>query len=113
MLVVGWGITGLVNWRLAGLQGAIRSGKVRPLRELIGDADFYGQAHFGLNYAEARYLMLYLQEKGLLKKFYRDFRDHVEMDPTGIGSLERLVGPGKLEAFEREWKRWVMGLRFG
>jgi len=106
-------ITGLVNWRLAGLQEAIKQGKLRPLRVMIADDDFYGAARVGVNYAEARYLMLYLQEKGLLQEFYRRFRDHAKTDPTGINTLEAMVGDGQFPAFEQEWRRWVMKLRFG
>jgi hypothetical protein len=105
-------IRGLVNWRLPGLQKAIKAGTLRPLEELIGDAKFYREDLVGVNYAEARYLMLYLQEKGLLRRYYRAFRDHVGEDSTGLATLKQVIGPKELGAFEKEWREWVMTLRF-
>ncbi len=51
-------IVGLPNWRLPGLQKAIRRGKVRPLSDLCKTttSQFYDDDR-GTNYAEARYLM--------------------------------------------------------
>ena len=105
-------ITGLVNWRLPALQTAIRENKLSPLREMMKDDDFYNGDRVGINYAEARYLMLYLQEKGMLQRYYREFRDHAKSDPAGVKTLETMVGEGNFDAFEGEWKKWVMGLRF-
>ena len=104
---------GLENWRLPALQSAIRAGKLRPLAQLVADRDFYDPAKSGLNYAQARYLMMYLQEKGLLRAFYRRFRDHAADDPTGLNALRQTIAPLKLEAFETEWRAWVLKLRFG
>ena len=106
-------ITGHENWRLPALQKAIKAGTLQPLKELADDPDFYGDEHVGLNYAEARYLMFYLQEKGLLVRYYKTFRDAREEDTIGIKSLEKTIAPKKLEAFEKEWREWVMTLRFG
>jgi hypothetical protein len=106
-------IRGLPNWRLAGLQKTIRAGKLRPLTEMMADEDFYGEALVGVNYAQARYLMLYLQEHGLLQKYYKTFRDAVEEDATGVKALKKTLGREDLEAFDQEWRAWVLGLRFG
>ena len=105
-------ITGHENWRLPGLQRAIRAGTLRPLRELIEDADFYDEGRVGINYAQARYVLMYLQEKGLLAEYYRRFRDGAKGDPRGLKTLEAVAAPRGLGPFEREWRRWVMGLRF-
>jgi len=106
-------ITGHENWRLAGLQRAIREGELRPLRELIEDANFYDRANVGINYAQARYLLMYLQNKGLLPDYYKKFRANAERDPQGLKTLETIIGPKSLEQFETDWKKWVMALRFG
>jgi len=105
-------IMGLVNWRLPALQSAIRENKLRPLRDMMTDDDFYSPDHVGINYAQARYLMLYLQEKSLLPRYYRDFRDHAKSDPNGVKTLGAIVGEQNFDQFERDWKNWVMGLRF-
>lgn len=105
-------ITGHENWRLPSLQKAIRDKTLRPLSEMIGDADFYRTDMVGINYAQARYLMFYLQEKGLLRDYYRKFRDHHDDDPTGLESLKTIVAPQEIGPFETEWRAWVLTLHF-
>jgi hypothetical protein len=102
-------IIGLKNWRLSALQQAIRAGTLRSFQEMIDDPNFYGE-HVGLNYAQARYLLMYLQEKGQLQTFYREFRGNAKDDPTGVETLRKLVAPKDLPTFEREWQSWVLGL---
>ena len=105
-------ITGLANWRLPALQRAIRSKALRPLTELMRDESFYDRDRVALNYAQARYLLLYLQEKGLLEDYYARFRENVGDDPSGLETLKAVIGPQELEAFEVDWHRWVLRLRF-
>ena len=106
-------ITGQVNWRLPALQKAIRAGTLRPLKDLMNDPKFYRSDLVGLNYAQARYLMLYLQESRLLRQYYQQFRDHAADDPTGLKTLQKLVAPQSLDEFEKRWRGWVLGLRIG
>ena len=44
---------------------------------------------------------------------YVEFRDHHKDDPTGIESLKKVIGPQSLEEFEKDWRKWVLTLRFG
>lgn len=104
-------IKGHINWRLPALQKAIAEKTLRPLPELIADEDFYADDRVGLNYAQARYLMMYLQEKGLLTDYYARFRDGTEEDLQGLQTLRDLVAPQTLEELEREWRAWVMALK--
>jgi hypothetical protein len=105
-------IRGLENWRLPALQRAIRDKKLRPLQEMIEDDEFYGDKHVGLNYAQARYLLMYLQEQGKLADFYHKLREGQAEDKTGLKTLEALIEPKSLAEFEKGWRGWVMGLRF-
>ena len=105
-------ITGHENWRLPALQKAIRAGTLRPLKELIEDPHFYRNDLVGPNYAQARYLLFFLQEKHLLRDYYREFRDHATEDPTGLLTLQKLVAPQDLPQFEQQWRQWVLGLKF-
>lgn len=105
-------IKGHENWRLAGLQKAIKAEKLRPFSELIQDKQFYNAQLTGVNYAQARYLMFYLQEKGLLKTYYQSFRDNAKEDPTGLDTLKKLIAPQSLEDFETQWRKWVLTLEF-
>jgi hypothetical protein len=53
---------------------------------------------------------MYLQERGVLRKFYRTFTTNHASDPTGLESLKRVLGVRSLEGFEKEWRRWVLRL---
>ncbi len=105
-------IHGLPNWRLPALQKAIRANKLRPLRELLEDDHFYADDHVGPNYAQARYLLMYLQEGGKLAEFYKQLKAHQADDPSGLKTLETVVAPQSLEQFEKAWRSWVMTLKF-
>lgn len=107
-------IVGLTNWRLPGLQKAIQTGKAIPSFEELAAMDdhtFYDLDR-GTNYAEARYLMYWLQEHDLVRSFYARARDHKADDPTGYGSLVAILGGRDMVAFQAEWKEFVLGLHF-
>jgi hypothetical protein len=107
-------IVGLTNWRLAGLQRAIRQKAVPPFRKLTGTTteQFYGDPESGVYYAQARYLCYFLQERGKLQAFYRAFRDNVSTDPTGYQTLRKILGRGDMEKFQSEWEDFCLKLRF-
>ena len=63
--------------------------------------------------AQARYLGYYLQEKGLLVKFYREFRDHATTDPTGYDSLKRVLGVTDMDKFQKQWEKFILAIRTG
>jgi hypothetical protein len=107
-------IHGFTNWRLPGLQRALRSGKVPSFETLtsMNSNDFYSQDK-GTNYGQARYLCYYLQEKGLLVKFYQEFFAHQNDDPTGFKSLQKVLAEPDMAAFKTKWEKYVMELREG
>jgi hypothetical protein len=102
---------GLPNWRLLALQRAIRDDALRPMREMIADRAFGRGERVTLNYAQARYLLMYLQEQGLLRRYYAAFRAGVEEDPSGLQALCEVIEPLSLEQLETDWRQWVLGLR--
>ncbi len=85
-------VVGRLNWRLPGLQRAIRDGRTWSFDELfaLSADDFYARGT-GLETAEARYICYYLQEHGLLRSFYREFRAARARDPTGRETLLRVL----------------------
>jgi hypothetical protein len=151
-----WGYT---NWRLEGLQQAIKPEEPPPAepngkperksesqpkarsqedpgeKEEVADreppeqrpelpsfrtlcsttsAEFYG-ADPGTNYAQARYLCYYLQQRGLLGKYYHQFRRQVRQDPTGYETLKAVLGVADeagMAKFQDTWKAWVLQLRY-
>lgn len=106
-------IRGLTNWRLEGLQKAIKQKRTLPLGWLTHTTrnQFYNDDR-GLHYAQARYLCYYLQEMGLLTKFYRQFRAAAVKDPSGYDTLRSVLGEEHMAAFQAKWEQFVLGLRF-
>jgi hypothetical protein len=108
-------IHGYTNWRLGGLQEAIRKKRVPAFKALCSTTteEFY-QKDKGTNYAQARYLCYYLQQHELLQKFYRRFHAECKTDPTGYNTLKTVLGRTEQEmaAFQQEWEDDVLKLRF-
>lgn len=107
-------IRGYTNWRLSGLQAAIRHDEVPTFRALtaMNDEAFYDD-DTGTHYAAARYLLYYLQEEGLLVRYYHAFHAARRRDPTGYVTLMKTLGEDDMRSFEHRWAKWVLGLRFG
>jgi hypothetical protein len=104
-------IVGYTNWRLPGLQRAIRRGGLTGFRKLLAmDGRAFYDDPRGTNYAQARYLCYYLQEHGLLTRFYREFHSNRASDPTGFDTLKRVLGETDMDAFQKRWEKFVLGL---
>jgi hypothetical protein len=107
-------IVGLTNWRLPGLQRAVREGTVPPFEKLagMGSEEFrHGPGH-GVNYAAARYLCQYLQERGVLVRFYKAFVAAHDSDPTGYSTLQDVLDVDDMADFRRRWEDWILGLSY-
>jgi hypothetical protein len=72
-----------------------------------GDGAFYSSS---TGYAQARYLCLYLQENGLLHRYYDQFRAGAAADPTGYKTLVRVLGSPDMTRFEKDWQAWALAL---
>jgi hypothetical protein len=105
-------INGFVNWRLKGLLSSIRDKELRSFPSLLATTsrEFYGRGS-GSHYAQARYLCYYLQERGLLVKFFRRFTKTQAKDPGGVAALKAVLETKDLKAFQRRWEEWVLKLR--
>jgi hypothetical protein len=77
---------------------------------MTGDssARFYASS---TGYAQARYLCLYLQEKGLLHRYYDEFSTAGAADPSGYRTLVRVLGERDMSDFELRWQAWVLALQ--
>lgn len=107
-------IHGFTNWRLPGLQTAIRAGKVPEFKTLTAlDAGGFYNEDKGTNYGQARYLCYYLQQRGLLLEFYRKFHAHQKQDPTGYQSLRKILGVVNMNEFKQQWEKYVLSLTQG
>jgi hypothetical protein len=107
-------IHGYTNWRLPGLQNSIKAGTVPTFNKLMSmnTSDFYDDDR-GTHYAQARYLCYYLQQRGLLVKFYREFQAHQKSDPSGYHTLQRVLKARDMRAFKQKWEKYVLELKQG
>ncbi len=105
-------ILGYVNWRLPALQDALKDKSYTSIDVLVKTdwEEFYGKRS-DVNYAQARYLCMYLQEQNLLKKFYKSFRDTYKDDNTGKKQLENITGKS-LSELESDYISWVNTLSY-
>ncbi len=105
-------VYGAVNWRLAELQRAIAAKRAPSFTQMArrGRSDF-SRRRGSLFYAMARYLCFYLQERGLLQRYYRVFRARTRDDPTGLATLQD-VAARDLEALRADWEHFVTALRY-
>lgn len=105
-------LVGHPNWRLPGLQKALRAGTAPSFAELatMDHARFYGD-DTGANYGVARYLFYHLQERDLLRGYIADWLARQADDPTGYQTLVRTLGDRDLGAFRAEWERLMLELR--
>lgn len=106
-------IRGGKNWRHPRLMAALGSPKERehaslPALFAMNDEEFRGKRE-DLNYATARYLCQWLDEKGLLWPFYQRWRDGFASDPSGEKAFALVVGKTPADA-NAEWSAWVRRL---
>jgi hypothetical protein len=106
-------IKGYPNWRLPNLQRTIKAGALPTFETLCNTTrdEFYGDSR-GTYYSQARYLCYYLQQRGLLVKYYRQFRTNAASDPSGYKTLQTVLGESDMAAFQKRWEAFVLGLKF-
>ena len=61
-------------------------------------------------YPQGRYVLMYLHEKGLLRKWYDAYTAGYEKDPTGAKAIEKVTGKS-LKQVEADWLVWVRRLK--
>ncbi len=85
-------LEGEFSWRIISLRRAIEQNRYTGLKKLMetNDEELYGPRS-PFYYAQARYLLMYLQEKGLLVDYYKLFRSTYKKDKTGISQLEKIT----------------------
>jgi tetratricopeptide (TPR) repeat protein len=98
------------NYRLNVLQDFLRRGRALPLTELIGYSQVKFMQNAMLAYSQSRYVMMYLHDKGVLKKWYDAYVDGFQTDPLGGKAMEKVLGKG-LKDIEKDWRDWVLKLK--
>lgn len=99
------------NWRITALRRAFNEGTYTGLETLMStnDDDIYGRRS-SFYYAQARYLLGFLQEKGILKRYYKHFNNSFESDNTGITQLETIYGKS-INEIEDEYLAYVKSFK--
>ncbi len=96
-----------------GLQDALHLAGGVPTRvrsDSTTTREFYDDGR-GTNYAQARYLCYYLQDRGLLVKYYHAFVKNADKDPTGYDTLKTILGERDMAAFQKRWEEYVLKLK--
>lgn len=101
-------LLGAPNWRGELLKQALASRQLPSLAVLLTQA--FGRQTPALDYAQARYLCLFLQEKHLLGAYYRKCRANISIDPTGGWSLLQILGYERIEDIDAEYQNWLATL---
>ncbi|MBL8956136.1 MAG: hypothetical protein JNK82_35510 [Myxococcaceae bacterium] len=84
-----------------------------PFARLVKTSDAqFRDADEGLHYAQARHLMQYLQEQGLLRDFVRRALKQQHEDPTAALALRQTLGEERWRTLDATWRAWVLTLRF-
>jgi hypothetical protein len=86
-------LIGEFSLRILAIRRAIKEDRYTGLENLMktDDNEFYDK-YSPFYYAQSRFLLMYLQEKGLLEKYYKSVRDTFKQDKTGISQLEKILG---------------------
>ena len=97
------------NHRLEVVQQAARQGRLIAWQSLMNltHPQFMMQAH--LAYAQARYMLFYMHEQGLLKRFYDEYTAgaNYARDRAAVEAFQAVFGK-PIEEVERDWKRWLL-----
>jgi hypothetical protein len=85
-------LSGDFSWRIISIRRAFENNNYTGLKTLMesSDDELYGPRS-SFYYAQSRYLLMMLQQKGLLKDYYILFRDTYSTDETGITQLEKVM----------------------
>lgn len=104
-------LVGDFSWRILALRRAFNENNYLPLRHLMttNDDELYG-GRSSFYYAQSRYALMLLQEKGLLEDYYKIFRDTYSKDHTGIKQFEKLTGMS-IEKYDEELIEYIKSFK--
>ncbi len=104
-------LIGEFSLRIIPLRRAISGDTYTGLQRLMvtNDNELYGK-RTSFYYAQSRYLLMFLQEKGLLDKYYKLFRDTHEIDNTGISQLKEITGKS-MEELDDEYLTYIKSFK--
>ena len=99
----------LPNLRLNILQKAVEQKKEISWAKFFAMDQMQHTMARMVSYPEGRYIMMYLYEKGVLKKWYAEYTAHFADDASGAKALETVFAK-PLAEIETDWRGWVKSL---
>jgi len=105
----GLSMQGRSNWRLHYLVAAARRNQL-PSIERLTTYSLPRDESAAVGYAQARYVCLYLQQKGLLVPYYRKLRGNIADDPSGLRTLLELLELAEPTEFDQLFRQWILKL---
>ena len=98
------------NWRTNSTKRLASALALPPVRDFVRIPRDRFTSHRPLaNYAIARTIMLFLEDRGQLRDFYRIYTETIEDDPTGYRALIEVSGLSAHE-FDRAFRLWLRDL---
>lgn len=95
------------NARLPAATAAARRKGLVPLVRLLAMTPGEFLQRPNITYTQSGALMLYLRDRGLLRKFYDTYKRTWDADPTGRAALEEVSGTS-LDQFQSTWIAWLL-----
>ena len=100
-------LVGLSNWRLNFLINSLHHRNLESLESMLAARRIRTDRQ-AIDYAQSRYLCLYLQQRQLLPLYYRKLKANAQRDPTGSQTLKEIFGVTALDDIDREYRNWVI-----
>jgi hypothetical protein len=98
----------LISNRFSVIRNAVDQGRHIPWEQFRN----LPQAQYsGFQYAQGRYLMVYIYENEKLKKWYNTYCETFSQDQTGKLAWEKEFGKSFSE-IEQDWITWMKGLKY-
>ncbi|MCD4658093.1 MAG: putative Ig domain-containing protein [Planctomycetes bacterium] len=106
-------LTPIHNWRMDLAIKAVQSDSKYyvPWDELfnMSRTKFLNTQNIQYHYAQARYIVYWLNELGKLKEFYDAYNQTYKKDKSGIKAFEKVFG-NNLSKIEVQWKTWMKSI---
>lgn len=98
------------SWRTNMIKRIARSGRLVPMARFaaMSRSQFSGTRPLA-NYAQARAFFMFLDQRGELGAWYAHALAHFEDDPTGIASVEAVLGK-PIEQVDKDLRDWLADL---
>jgi hypothetical protein len=95
------------SWRSNIVKRLAAGGKLPTIRQLASmrHDHFIGSNPLS-NYGQARTFFLYLLMQGKLKEWYEHYTTHYRADPTGVKSIEAVLGKPSTEV-DKDYRAWL------